>query len=81
MNIKSMTGFERFRRKALISRAQLAEILEVSVATVGNWETGKSFPTTETMKRLARMYGVTVDELLRTDYPENDLDEPLTKEA
>ena len=63
-----MTGFERFRRKALLSRAKLAEILGVTT-------------TAHTLKRLSTMYGVTVDELLRTDYPDNDLIEPTVKEA
>lgn len=79
MSIKTMTGFERFRRKALISRAQLAEMLGMTVTTVGNWENGKSFPTTETLKRLAKLYGVTADELLRTDYPDNDLSDLIQK--
>ena len=76
-----MTGFERFRRKALLSRVQLANRLMVTATSVGNWENGKSLPPAETLKRLAHMYGVTVDELLRTDYPDNDLAEPLAKEA
>lgn len=76
-----MTGFEWFRRKALLSRVQLAEILGVTVTSIGNWENKKSMPSMETLKRLAHLYGVTVDELLRTDYPENDLPETLAKEA
>ena len=76
-----MTGFERFRRKALISRVQLANRLKVTTTSVGNWENGKSVPTTENLKRLAHMYGVTVDALLRTDYPDNDLADPVAMEA
>lgn len=76
-----MTGFERYRRKALLSRARLAEILGVTTTAVGNWENQKSIPPAHTLKRLATLYGVTVDELLRTDYPDNDLKELLTKEA
>ena len=76
-----MTGFERFRRKALLSRAKLAEILGVTTTAVGNWENMKSIPPAHTLKRLSTMYGVTVDELLRTDYPDNDLIEPTVKEA
>lgn len=77
-----MTGFERFRRKSLVSRAQLADLLGVTVTTVGFWETKKTIPPAHTLKRLSTMYGVTVDDLLRTDYPDNDLIEPMTaKEA
>lgn len=76
-----MTGFERFRRKALLSRARLAEILGMTTTAVGNWENQKSIPPAHTLKRLSGMYGVAVDDLLRTDYPDNDLEELLTKEA
>ena len=76
-----MTGFERFRRKSLISRARLAKLLNVTVTTIGYWEKQKTIPPAHTLKRLSIMYGVTVDELLRTDYPDNDLIEPTAKEA
>ena len=76
-----MTGFERYRRKKLISQAQLAKVLGVTPAAVSSWETKKSIPHAVMLKRLAGMYGVTVDDLLRTDYPDNDLDEQLAKEA
>ena len=76
-----MTGFERFRRKNLVSRARLAELLGVTVAAIGNWENQKAVPPVHTLKKLAGLYRVTVDELLRTDYPDNDLIEPLAKEA
>lgn len=76
-----MTGFERFRRKCLATRAQVAELLGVTVTAVGYWEAKKTIPPAHTLKRLSMMYGVTVDELLRTDYPDNDLIEPTAKEA
>ena len=50
-----MTGFERFRRKALLSRAKLAEILGVTTTAVGNWENMKSIPPAHTLKRLSTM--------------------------
>ena len=76
-----MTGFERYRRKKLLSQVQLAKVLGVTAAAVSSWETRKSIPHAVMLKRLASMYGVTVDDLLRTDYPDNDLDEQLVKEA
>ena len=76
-----MTGFERYRRKKLLSQAQLAKVLGVTPAAVSSWETKKSIPHAVMLKRLAGMYGVTVDDLLRTDYPDNDLEEPIAKEA
>ena len=53
----------------------------MTTTAVGNWENQKSIPPAHTLKRLSGMYGVAVDDLLRTDYPDNDLEELLTKEA
>ena len=49
-----MTGFERFRRKSLVSRAQLADLLGVTVTTVGFWETKKTIPPAHTLKHGGR---------------------------
>ena len=38
--------------------------MEVSRQTVMNWEDGKSVPTADKAVKLARMFGVTVEELM-----------------
>ena len=68
-----MTGFERFRRKKLISRKELADYMGVSVQAVGKWENGEGAPTADKMVKLSDLYGVPINDLLRTDYPESDL--------
>lgn len=68
-----MTGFERFRRKALMSRSQLADYLGMTVQAVRLWETGEAVPTTKRLVQLSEMYGVTMEALLRSDYPDNDI--------
>jgi|GEM_PF-5227634 len=68
-----MTGIERFRRKSLMTQAQLAALLDVTPTSVSNWELGKATPRVEVFKRMSELFGVTVDELLRSNYPENDL--------
>lgn len=68
-----MTGFERYRRKKLLTRDQLAEYMGVTSAAVGKWESGKSFPTAEKLEKLSNLYGVPMNALMRSDYPENDL--------
>ncbi len=35
----------------------------VSVATVYNWETGKTEPKASQLRKLARVYGVSMDEI------------------
>lgn len=76
-----MTGFERFRRKHLLTQAQIADMLSVTPAAVSKWESGNSAPRKKLLKELASLYGVTIDELLRDDYPENDFVEHQAKGA
>ena len=35
----TVTGFERYRRKKLLSQVQLAKVLGVTAAAVSSWET------------------------------------------
>ena len=47
--------------------AQVMEKLSVSDAAVYQWETGVTMPTAKRLVEIARLYGVTVDELLSED--------------
>lgn len=68
-----MTGIERFRRKSLLSQAQLAAMLDVTSTSVSNWESGKATPRVEMYRQMSLIFRVPVDDLLRNDYPENDV--------
>ncbi|KRL41211.1 helix-turn-helix domain-containing protein [Lacticaseibacillus manihotivorans] len=50
-----------------LSQEQIAEILGVSRQTISNWETSKSYPDIERVMRLAEIYHLSLDELLRGD--------------
>ena len=52
------------RTKAGWSQEFVARQMEVSRQTVMNWEDGKSVPTADKAVKLARMFGVTVEELM-----------------
>ena len=52
------------RDKAKLSRKYVAGILEVSVATLSHWETGKNFPEIPRLLKMANLYGCSVDWLL-----------------
>ncbi len=43
----------QFRKGAHLSRAKLAEILDVSSTTIQNWESGKAVPTKKSQAHLA----------------------------
>ena len=57
-------GFREARVKAGLSVARVMDKLSVSDAAVYQWETGVTMPTAKRLIEIAKLYGVTVDELL-----------------
>lgn len=55
------------RQKHQLSQEQIAEMLGVSRQTISNWETSRSYPDIERVMRLAEIYHLSLDELLRGD--------------
>lgn len=53
------------RKKAGLTQQQVADELGISDSAVNQWEKGKSFPRTEFLPKLAKLYGCTVDDLLK----------------
>ena len=52
------------RVNAKLRQKEVAERLEVTTATLQNWESGKTAPNIAYAQRLADMYGVNLDEIL-----------------
>lgn len=63
-----MNSFGEFlyqlRKEKGMTQAELADALGVTNKAVSKWETGEAMPETALLKPLARIFGVTVDELL-----------------
>ena len=55
------------RRKAGLSQEEFAEKLSVSRQAVSKWERGEAYPDTENLIVISNMFGVTIDELLKSD--------------
>jgi len=55
------------REKAGLKQTDLAKMFKISRGAVCGWESGKNEPDTETLKGLARIFGVPVDYLLGED--------------
>lgn len=55
------------RRKAGLSQEEFAEKLGVSRQAVSKWERGEAYPDTENLIVISEMFGVTIDELLRSE--------------
>jgi len=55
------------REKRNWSQTDLAEKIYVSRQSVSKWETGKNYPSIEVIINLSDLFGITIDELLRSD--------------
>ena len=52
------------REKIGINQVELAKLMGVSKQTVSNWENDNRIPPTQTLDKLADIFGVTTDSLL-----------------
>lgn len=65
-----------------LSQGDLAEALDVSRQSVSKWETGQSVPELDKIIKLADLFGITVDELVRDgDVPAVDASKPEASPA
>ena len=58
-----------YRKRSGMSQEDLAEQLHVSRQTISKWETGQSAPDPTTVVCLARLFGLTTDQLLTEEAP------------
>ena len=58
---------KREREKKGWSQEDLATKIHVSRQSVSKWETGKNYPSIEVIIDLSDLFGITIDELLRSD--------------
>ena len=65
------------RRKAGLSQEELASRLEVSRQAVSKWESGQTLPDLERAVALSRLFGVSLDYLMKEEQAEP---EPCTQE-
>lgn len=55
---------QELRKRKGMTQEELAEHLFVSRAAVSKWESGRGYPNIDSLKAVAKFFGVTVDELL-----------------
>ena len=84
MNIEIANRLVNLRKANNLSQEALAETLGISRQAVSKWERAEASPDTDNLILLARIYGVSLDELLKTDdeipMPEKPVTEIAIKE-
>ncbi|MBR2988727.1 MAG: helix-turn-helix transcriptional regulator [Clostridia bacterium] len=58
------TNIAYYRKKCGLSQLELAQKLQYSNKNISKWEKGETVPSIFTLKRLAEIFGVTVDTLI-----------------
>ena len=67
------------RKKRGLSQEAVAEQLGVSRQTISKWETDETLPDIRQSKRLAVLYGVTLDELIEFDVTLHEIQEVIDR--
>ena len=58
---------QELRKKKGLTQEELAASLYVSRTAISKWESGRGYPNIESLKAIAQVFSVTVDDLLSTD--------------
>ncbi len=59
------TNLVTLRKKHGLTQMELAEKLNVSRQAISRWEVGAATPSTDNLKTLSELYGVSVDDILK----------------
>ena len=57
---------QQLRKRSGLSQEQLAERLSVARQTISKWENGQALPEIDTLIRLSDLYGVPIDQMVRS---------------
>lgn len=68
------------RKEKGLTQLELAEAVKVSRQAVSKWESGGGIPSTENLRGLSELYGVSVDYLLNEEEREPEKGNTLQKE-
>lgn len=75
MNVETANRLQMLRKKNNLSQEELAEKIGISRQAVSKWERAEASPDTDNLILLAKLYGVTLDDLLKTEsvhFPNED---------
>ena len=58
---------QELRKHKGLTQEELAEVLFVSRTAVSKWESGRGYPSIDSLKAISKFFGITIDELLSGD--------------
>lgn len=58
---------QALRKRKGLTQEELAEALFVSRTAVSKWESGRGYPSIDSLKAVSKYFGITIDELLSSD--------------
>ena len=79
MNLKTAQRLLEYRKNAGLSQEGLAERIGVSRQAVSKWECAEASPDTDNLIALAKVYGITLDELIKGKSEISDEKTPATQ--
>ena len=75
-NIAVGKTIAKLRQNKNMTQQQLAAALSVSHQAVSKWETGAALPDVQTLMALTRLFGITMEQLLNGEVPEDRIEPP-----
>ncbi|NGM18140.1 helix-turn-helix domain-containing protein [Eggerthellaceae bacterium zg-893] len=67
MRMEFCEKLQELRRARSLTQEELARALYVSRTAVSKWESGRGYPSIDSLKELSRFFGVSIDELVCPD--------------
>ena len=58
---------QELRKKKDMTQEELAEALYVSRTAISKWESGRGYPSIDSLKEISRFFSVSIDELLSAE--------------
>ena len=55
---------QELRKQKKLTQEELSEVLFVSRTAISKWESGRGYPSIDSLKAIAEYFGITIDELL-----------------
>ena len=80
-NVKTGKFIAECRREMGLTQQQLADKLNLSNKTISKWESGAGSPDISNLAEVAKVLGITVDELLNGERKTEQADEAASEKA